>query len=178
VKIGDGSKLLIVCLYVDDLIFTRNDGAMFNKFKNSIMKEFEMTNLGNMHYFLGLVVVQSNDAIFVCQKKYVRKIQNRFKMKDCNSTHTPVEFGLKLHKDEEGEKVDSMMYKQMVSSLMCLTAIGPDIMYAVRLISKDMENPTIMHLLTIKRIIPYLQGTKDFGLFYKKDKQMILDYLH
>jgi len=71
IKIGDGGKLLIVCLYVDDLIFTGNDGAMFNEFKKSMMEEFEMIDLGKMHYFLGLEVVQFDDGIFISQKKYV-----------------------------------------------------------------------------------------------------------
>ena len=173
IKIGDGGKLLIVCLYVDDLIFTGNDGAMFNEFKKSMMEEFEMTDLGKMHYFLGLEVVQFDDGIFISQKKYVREILDRFKKKDCNSVATPVEFGLKLHRDEEGEKVNNTLFKQIVGSLMYLTATRPGIMYAVSLISRFMENPTTMHLLAAKRILRCLQGTKDFGLFIKRDRNQI-----
>lgn len=47
-------NVLIVCLYVDDLIFTRNDEFLFREFKQSMMKEFEMTDLGVMKYFLGI----------------------------------------------------------------------------------------------------------------------------
>ena len=54
VKIGEFGKMLIVCLYVDDLIFTGNDSAMFYDFKKSMMDEFEMSDLGKMHYFLVL----------------------------------------------------------------------------------------------------------------------------
>ncbi len=95
-------------------------------------------------------------------------------MKDCNPVSTPTEFGLKLNKDHEGKKVDSTLYKQIVGSLMYLTATRPDIMYSVSLISRYMENSTEMHLLTAKRILRYLQGTKDFGLFYKKIEKMEL----
>ena len=59
VKIRDKGKLLIVYLYVDDLIFTRNDDVMFKEFKKSMMVEFEMSDLGMLHYFLGIEVVQS-----------------------------------------------------------------------------------------------------------------------
>ena len=82
VKIGEFGKMLIVCLYVDDLIFTGNDRSIFSDFKKSMMDEFEMSDLGKMHYFLGFEVVQSDDGIFVSQKKYVREILNRFKMKN------------------------------------------------------------------------------------------------
>lgn len=54
---------------------------------------------------------------------------------------------------------------------MYLTATRPDIMYSVTLISRYMENPTMMHLLAAKRIFHYLQGIKDFRLFYKKGEK-------
>ncbi|KAG6526041.1 hypothetical protein ZIOFF_016016 [Zingiber officinale] len=151
-----------------DLIFTGTDDFLFQEFKKSMMVEFEMSDLGMMHYFLGMEVVQSTKGIFISQKKYVQEILDRFQMKDCNPVSTPTEFGLKLNKDHEGKKVDSTIYKQIVGSLMYLTATRPDIMYSVSLISRYMENPTEIHLLAAKRILRYLQGTKDFGLFYKK----------
>ena len=51
---------------------------------------------------------------------------------------------------------------------MYLTATRPDIMYSVSLVSRYMEYPTEEHLLAAKRILRYLQGTRDFGLFYRK----------
>ena len=164
----ENGKMLIVCLYVDDLIYTGNNYAMFEKFKESMMIEFEMTDLGMMHYYLGLEVVQSTTGIFISQKKYVQEILERFQMNNCNSVGTPTEVGVKLFKDPEGKRVDSTNYKQIVGSLMYLTATRPDIMYAVSLISRYMENPKEIHLLAAKRIFRYLQGTADFGLLYKK----------
>ena len=49
--------MLIVCLYVDDLIYTGSNTAMFESFKKSMMAEFEMSDLGMMHYFLGIEVL-------------------------------------------------------------------------------------------------------------------------
>ena len=77
-------------------------------------------------------------------------------MKNCNSMSTPTEFSLKLTKDHERKKVDSTLYKQIVGSLMYLTATRPDIMYSISLISRYMESPTEMHLLAAKRIFRYL----------------------
>ncbi|KAL0558903.1 hypothetical protein IC582_003487 [Cucumis melo] len=159
--------MLIVCLYVDDLIYTRNDVAMLEKFKQSMMFEFNMSDLGKVHYFLRLEVVQSPFGICISQRKYVQDVLMRFQMSECNSVSTPAEFGLKLHKDQKGKKVDSTLYKQIVGSLMYITTTRPDIMHFVSLISRYMENPTKMHLLAVKRIFRYLQGTKNYGLFYK-----------
>jgi hypothetical protein len=61
--------MLIVCLYVDDLIYTGNNTTMFGSFQKSMMAEFEMSDLGMMHYFLGIEVVQSSARIFISQKK-------------------------------------------------------------------------------------------------------------
>ena len=95
-------------------------------------------------------------------------------MKDYNPVSTPTKFGLKLNKDHEGKKVDTTLYKQIVGSLIYLIAARPNIMYYVSLISRYMENPTEMHLLAANRILRYLQGTRDFGLFYKKGEKLEL----
>lgn len=63
-------KILIVSIYVDDLLFTGDDDELLTEFKQSMKKEFDMTDLGRMRYFLGIEVVQRNDGIFICQRKY------------------------------------------------------------------------------------------------------------
>jgi hypothetical protein len=89
-------------------------------------------------------------------------------MDQCNSVHNPAVPGFKLTKDEGGVKVDSTLYKQIVGSLMYLTATRPDLMFIVSLISRYMESPTERHLLAAKRILRYIKGTTNFGIFYKK----------
>lgn len=68
-RIRNGGKMLIVCLYVDDLIYIGNDSAMIENFKQYMMLEFEMIDLGKMHYFLNIEVVQSTVGIFISQKE-------------------------------------------------------------------------------------------------------------
>lgn len=82
--------------------------------------------------------------------------------------NTPVDYVLKLNKDNERKKIDSTLVKQIVGSLMYLTTTSHDIMQSVSMISRYMENPTEKYLLAAKRIFLYLQGTKNFELFYKK----------
>ena len=64
--------MLIICLYVDDLIFTENDSVMFEEFKKSMMVEFEMFDISMIHYFFGIKIVQSANGILISQKKCVR----------------------------------------------------------------------------------------------------------
>jgi hypothetical protein len=87
-----------------------------------------------------------------------------------NPVHNPIVLGCKLSKDEDEVKVDSTFYKQVVGSLMYLTATRPDMMFAVSLISRYMANPTELHLQAAKRILRYLKGTTDYGVFYKNEE--------
>lgn len=57
---------MVVCLYVDDLIFTCNDDKMFEEFKQSMTWEFDMSDLVKMDYFLGVEVMQNSKGIFIC----------------------------------------------------------------------------------------------------------------
>ena len=75
---------------------------MVEEFKGSMTKEFEMTDLGLMKYFLGLEVQQEETEIFISQEKYAKDILKRFKMDNCNPISTPMEPGAKLSKFDGG----------------------------------------------------------------------------
>jgi hypothetical protein len=168
-KTSDKGNMLIVSLYVDDLIFTGNSECMFKGFKDSMMREFDMSDLGRMKYFLGVEVIQNAELIFICQKKYAREMLGRFGMEHSNAVQNPIVPGCKLTKNEENAKgVNTTEYKQLVGSLLYLTATRPDLMYAVGLVSRYMERPTEMHLQAVKRILRYLRGTTEFGIIYRK----------
>ena len=81
---------MLICLIVDDLIFTGNDETLLRSFKESMMKAFDMNDLGRMRYFLGLEVSQRDDGIFICQKKYAREVLERFNMTSCNAIYNPI----------------------------------------------------------------------------------------
>lgn len=65
VKVNNSGDILLLCLYVDDLIFTSNNPKLVSEFKRSMMDEFEMPDLGLMSYYLGIEVVQREDGIFI-----------------------------------------------------------------------------------------------------------------
>ncbi|TXG52111.1 hypothetical protein EZV62_021280 [Acer yangbiense] len=99
IKSNPQGDILIVCLYVDDLIITGNNPDMIAEFKKAMIGHFEMTDLGLMSYFLGIEVSQTDNGIFLCQKKYAGDVLKKFKMEGCKPILTPVEERLKLVKD-------------------------------------------------------------------------------
>ena len=169
VKLSERGNILIVSLYVDDLIFTGNDENMFKEFKKSMEKEFNMSDLGKMHYFLGVEVIQNKEGIYICQRKYVTDLLERFGMEKSNLSRNPIAPGCKLIKDENGVKVDATKYKQIVGCLMYLAATRPDLMYVLSLISRFMNCPTELHMHAVKRVLRYLNGTINLGIMYKRD---------
>ena len=167
VKEKEGN-LLYVALYVDDLIFMGNNETMIKEFKEVMAREFEMTDLGLMKYFLGLQVRQDKTGVFVSQEAYAKSILKKNKMDDCNPVSTPMELGAKLSKFEGGDQVDANKYRSLVGSLRYLTCTRPDILYSVGVVSRFMEEPKYSHWKANKRILRYIKGTETHGLFYSE----------
>src|SRR4051812_35446814 len=97
-------NILIIPLYVDDLIFTGNDEKMIEEFKEDMMKKYEMSDLGLLHYFLGIEIHQKEESVFICQNKYARTILKKFGMSNCNPVATPLIVNEKLKKKMEVKK--------------------------------------------------------------------------
>eukprot|EP00253_Pinus_taeda_P029808 PITA_29808 len=83
------AKPLIIVLYVDDLIL-RGDDQLIKSCKEDLAREFEMKDLGLMHYFLGMEVWQKDGEVFVSQGKYANEILRRFHMERCKPMQTPL----------------------------------------------------------------------------------------
>jgi hypothetical protein len=69
------------------------------KFKKCMMKEFEISDLGKISYFLGMEFTSTKEGILIHQKKYANDILKRFNMSNCNLLVTPMETEIKLRKN-------------------------------------------------------------------------------
>ena len=70
-----------MCLYVDDLIFTGSNPSMYEEFTKVMTKEFKITNIRLMAYYLGIEVKQNKERIFISQESYTKEILKKFKWK-------------------------------------------------------------------------------------------------
>ena len=91
--------------------------------KKKLAEEFEMKDLGLMHYFLGLEVWKNSEGIFFNQGKYIVEILKRFDMLECKAMATPMDTNLKLLSNESSESVDMTQYRQIIEFLMYLINI-------------------------------------------------------
>jgi hypothetical protein len=159
---------VILLLYVDDLFLTGEE-KLITECKKKLAAEFEMKDLGLMHYFLGLEVWQSPERIFLNQGKYAVEVLKRFDMLECKSMNTPMETKLKLLVDTSSELIDATLYRQIIGSVMYLTNTRPDICFAVNTLSQFLVEPKHVHLVSTKHVMRYLKGTIDCGLSYDGD---------
>nr|GEY05765.1 putative ribonuclease H-like domain-containing protein [Tanacetum cinerariifolium] len=116
-----------------------------------------------------ILVKQKKDGIFFSQDKYVAKILNKFRLTKGKSASTPIDIEKPLLKDPDGEDVDVHIYRSMIGSLLYLTSLRPDIMFAVCACARFQVTPKASHLHAVKRIFRYLKGKPNLGLWYPKD---------
>ena len=170
----ENSGILIFSVYVDDIVYTESSDTMFDKFKNDMMQHYEMTDLGLLHHFLGMGIVQTKKSIFIHKNKNAIKLLEKFGLKSCKSVGTPLVANDRLCKNDGSEAADESEYRKLVGSLLSLTATRPDIMFGASLLARFMHGPTKKHIGTAKRVLRYIQGTMDFGIEYVKGKTTLL----
>lgn len=158
-----------MAVYVDDLLVTGSNVSMIEDFKKQMNRNFEMSDLGKLSYYLGIEVVQEQGYIKLKQSGYARKILDKAGMAECNSTKFPMDPKEMIDRDENGKLVDATEYKSMVGGLRYLVYTRPDIAYSVGVVSRYMERPTKLHQDAVKRILRYMKGTMQFCLIYSKD---------
>eukprot|EP00253_Pinus_taeda_P018736 PITA_18736 len=132
----DNHKLLILVVYVDDIIFGSNEEAMSQNFALVMQKEFEMSLLGDLTYFLGLQVQQNKDGIFLSQTKYLKRILKKYGMENLKPVCTPMVTGCSLNANDDSAAVHQPTYRSMIGSLLYLTGTRPDIMHAVGIVGR------------------------------------------
>jgi hypothetical protein len=136
--------------------------------------EFEMSLLGELSFFLGLRIRQSNQGIFISQTNYIRKMLKRFGMEACKPVITPMQINCKLSKDDDLKSTDQRQYRSMIGSLLYVTISRPYVMQVVGQVARFQASPNESHVLAVKRIFRYVKGTKEFGLWYPKGKYLSL----
>ncbi|KAK2970863.1 hypothetical protein RJ640_022305 [Escallonia rubra] len=109
---------------------------------------------------------QRDDGIFISQEAYAKEVLKKFNMENCNPISIPIEVENKLSRHVKEGPIDRTLFRSLVGSLRYLTCTRPDILFAVGYISRYMENPTTYHFKVPKRILRYLKGTIDLGIFY------------
>jgi hypothetical protein len=163
----------VVVVYIDDLVITGTSCDDIKQFKLEMAAVFKMSDLGLLHYYLGIEVKQGASGISLSQGAYAAKILERSGMARCNPYQVPMETRLKLSKFSSEPLVDATANQSIFGSLRYLVNTRPDLAFAVGYVSRFLEEPREDHLMAVKHILRYVDGTKNWGLWFdwKKEKE-------
>ena len=128
-----------------------------------------MKDLGIARKFLDMKIeYETNDSIKIHQNQYIQQLLTHHEMQDCNPIKTPMDTSVKLTAVKDDKALaDSKEYASIMRGLtfaVCVTR--PDISCAIDQLSQFLNNPSSKHILTIKWVLHYLQGTSSLGITY------------
>ncbi|GJU29573.1 putative RNA-directed DNA polymerase [Tanacetum coccineum] len=137
-----GSKFFILVLYADDIILASNDLNMLYETKRFLLENFEMKNLGEASYVIGIEIYRDRPRgiLGLSQRDYIDKILKKYNMQNYSPT------------------VDSVVK----------VCTRPDIAYITGMLGRYQSNPGKEHWKAAKKVLRYLQGTKNSMLTYRK----------
>jgi hypothetical protein len=159
--------IVVIVIYVDDLIITGDSDADISDLKKLLKQKFEMKDLGELRYFLGIEVIHSPKGIWLLQRQYALNKLSEYGMTGCKPISIPLEQNVKLSADEGNLVEDTTMYRRIVGSLIYMTITRPDLSYAVGVVSQFMQTPRKPHLDAVRRILRYIKHTLQCGIFYE-----------
>ncbi|WVZ69160.1 hypothetical protein U9M48_017995 [Paspalum notatum var. saurae] len=149
----------------DHTMFYKRNMEEIKHLKSQLAREFEVKDLGQLRYFLGIEVSRGRKAIFLSQRKYVLDLLQETIMIGCRPATTPIDQNHRLIRDS-GKPVDRKCYQRLVGKLIYLSHTRPDITFAVSLVSQFMHDPRSSHMDAVTRILHYLKGCPVKGLLY------------
>ncbi|XP_058079289.1 uncharacterized mitochondrial protein AtMg00810-like [Magnolia sinica] len=156
------------------MIITGDDLSSIRDLQRFLSQNFEMKDLGQLNYFLGLEVTLGSDGYYLSQAKYASDLLSKAGLSDSKTCTSPLEYNVKLLATDGESLPDATLYKQLVSSLIYLTVTRPDISYAVYLVSQFMSAPRSTHYAAVLRILRYVKGTLFHGLHFSSHSSLEL----
>ncbi|KAK8956530.1 Syntaxin-22 [Platanthera zijinensis] len=151
---------LILLVYVDDILNTGDDLTGIHMIKQQLLTVFQIKDLENLRYFLGLEVAQRPDKLALSQRKYCFDLLHDAGYSRCKPVDGPMDINHKLcaHASDSDFLLTNLeYYRRLVRKLIYLTVTRPDILFVVGVVSRFMHESCISHLQAVERILRYLK---------------------
>lgn len=165
-----GSVHLYFLIYVDDILFTGTSTPHIASGLAQLQQVFKLKDLSNLSFFLGIQAVRSSQGLHLRQAKYILDLLSRSKMMGAKPFSSPCITGSKMS-NAAGDPLsptDITTYRQTVGALQYCTLTHSDIAFSMNRLCQQMHNPSTLHWTAAKRVLRYLKGTIDHGLWYTK----------
>jgi hypothetical protein len=133
--------IIVIIIYVDDSIIIGDSDVDIFDLKKLLKQKFEMKDLGELCYFLGIAVIKSLKGIWLLQRQYALNKLFEYEMTGCKPISIPLEQNVKLNVDEGDLVEDTTMYIRIVRNLIYMTIIRPYLSYAIGVANQFMQTP-------------------------------------
>ena len=116
--------MFLIGVYVDDIILAGKSDNKINEVKRALGAKFNIKDMGKLHYFLGMNILQDEKTgnVWIGQPAYVESILNKFGMNNSKPVSTPIDPNTKLIKPTDDEQIiDQQLYQSAIGSLLYLS---------------------------------------------------------
>jgi len=172
---SDDLRLLLVN-YVDDYVGWCSSSSWWDGFMDALKKEYNIKPLGKATHILQIKIEWGNGFTKLTQRKHIQGMVERFGLTDANfeAAKTPMDVSMEDQLPRDQKKVDSLPYMEAIGGLLWVArCTRPDILYAVKTLSRFSATYTEVHFNAVKRVIKYLKRTEEWGLtFHKPEKEV------
>jgi transposase InsO family protein len=173
---GVGPEKVLLGVFVDDNIIVGRSQNIIEA-KHILNNLFKMKDLGELKKIVGIRVANEEKRITLDQEEYIQDLLARFGMENCKPISTPMGVQNKGYIQDEKPFENERLFKQLIGSLIYLSnSTRPDICFSVNQLARNMQKPRMEDWKSGKRILRYLQGTKDIKLIYSKEKSELCGF--
>src|SRR5713226_8162921 len=178
-------ELTVVAVHVDDCTIATSSTRLVEDFKASLRRHVEVTDLGALHWMLGIEIRRDREAgtVHLSQWAYLDSILRRYHLADLKPLSMPMDTSTRLTTEQapasaaEHAIMHDVPYREAVSTLnWAALATCPDIVFAVTTVACFAANPGPAHWDAVKHIYRYLAGTCDLWLSYGETRRTLKGY--
>ena len=168
--------MFLIEVSVDDILLATNYRGLMHEVKQFLSNHFDMKDMGANSYVIGIKIFRDrhNGILGLSQETYINRVLERFRMKDCSPSVAPIVKGDRFNlnqcpkNDFKNEQMKNIPYASVVGSIMYVqVCTRPDIDFVVSMLGRYQSNPGMDHWRATKKVLRYLQGTKEYMLMYR-----------
>jgi len=172
--IPENSHFIFLLIHSDDIIIVSHNEIIMNEAKAELLDAFEGTDNGNLTSFCGVEVRTNDDHTSLSMEYYWNKLMRKFNVKDDEVENSPIK--TKIKRSECPAEPDATLktsYLQIIGSIIYgYTHCRLDLAFPVNMLTRIMHSPAEQHYQLLRKLLHYINGTKNWTLNYYRDYSM------
>ncbi|GJW97319.1 retrovirus-related pol polyprotein from transposon TNT 1-94 [Tanacetum coccineum] len=161
-------------IYVDDILLTESDKSMIQSIKHQLDQQFSIKDLGSLHYYLGIEILQNSKGLVMSQRKYALDLLQCADVLNHKPSTIPLDLVKNLNLTYGELLPDPSLYRKLVGKLIYLTIPRLDLSFAAQALSQFSHQPTTAHMDALYRVLRYIKLSPGQGLHFPRDKNLCL----